>query len=33
MEIRDYTDADWAGIWPFFDEIVADGETYALRRA
>ncbi|GAB3454950.1 GNAT family N-acetyltransferase [Kineococcus endophyticus] len=30
MEIRDYTDADWAGIWPFFDEIVADGETYAL---
>ncbi|MEZ0164298.1 N-acetyltransferase family protein [Kineococcus sp. LSe6-4] len=30
MQIRDYTDADWAGIWPFFDEIVADGETYAL---
>ncbi|MEZ0491988.1 N-acetyltransferase family protein [Kineococcus sp. TBRC 1896] len=32
MQIRDYTEADWAGIWPFFDEIVADGETYALPR-
>jgi L-amino acid N-acyltransferase YncA len=30
VEIRGFTDADWVQIWPFFDEIVADGETYAL---
>ncbi|PRY17163.1 GNAT family N-acetyltransferase [Kineococcus rhizosphaerae] len=30
MLIRECTDADWLSIWPFFDEIVADGETYAL---
>ncbi|WP_432562709.1 GNAT family N-acetyltransferase [Kineococcus sp. SYSU DK003] len=30
MEIREFTDADWVQVWPFFDEIVADGETYAL---
>jgi len=30
MEIREFRTEDWAQIWPFFDEIVADGETYAL---
>ncbi|WP_445151389.1 GNAT family N-acetyltransferase [Baekduia sp. Peel2402] len=29
MEIRDATAADWPSIWPFFDEIVQAGETYA----
>ena len=29
MTIRPATEADWAQIWPFFREIVADGETYA----
>lgn len=29
MEIRYATAADWPGIWPFFDEIVQAGETYA----
>jgi GNAT superfamily N-acetyltransferase len=30
MEIRHAAgDADWAQIWPFFDAIVAAGETYA----
>ena len=29
MEIRDATLADWPGIWPFFSEIVQEGETYA----
>ena len=28
MHIRDYQDADWAAIWPFFQEIVAARETY-----
>jgi GNAT superfamily N-acetyltransferase len=27
--IRRATDEDWPQIWPFFDEIVRDGETYA----
>jgi L-amino acid N-acyltransferase YncA len=30
MEIREFRDQDWAQVWPFFDEIVADGGTYAL---
>ncbi|WP_432512699.1 GNAT family N-acetyltransferase [Kineococcus sp. SYSU DK001] len=29
VRVRAYTDDDWAQVWPFFDEIVADGETYA----
>ncbi|MEO7059407.1 MAG: GNAT family N-acetyltransferase [Lapillicoccus sp.] len=29
MEIRDATGDDWPAIWPFFRDIVADGETYA----
>ena len=29
MIIRNATDADWPGIWPFFAAIVAAGETYA----
>lgn len=29
MEIRDATPADWPAIWPFFEEIVRAGETYA----
>jgi L-amino acid N-acyltransferase YncA len=29
MEIREATDADWPAIWPFFEEIVRAGETYA----
>jgi GNAT superfamily N-acetyltransferase len=29
MQIREATDGDWASIWPFFREIVDDGETYA----
>lgn len=28
MEIREATEGDWAGIWPFFREIVAAGETF-----
>jgi GNAT superfamily N-acetyltransferase len=28
--IRPATDADWPRIWPFFDAIVQDGETYAF---
>jgi L-amino acid N-acyltransferase YncA len=27
--IRPATDGDWPAIWPFFDEIVRAGETYA----
>lgn len=30
MNIRPATDADWPLIWPFFDAIVADGQTYAF---
>ena len=29
MIIRAATDADWPQIWPFFDAIVTDGQTYA----
>ena len=29
MVIREARDDDWPRIWPFFREIVADGETYA----
>jgi GNAT superfamily N-acetyltransferase len=29
MEIRIATADDWPQIWPFFERIVADGETYA----
>ena len=27
--IRPATEEDWPRIWPFFDEIVQAGETYA----
>lgn len=30
MTIRPATDADWPRIWPFFDEILRAGETYAF---
>jgi GNAT superfamily N-acetyltransferase len=30
VEIRPATAADWPRIWPFFAEIVADGQTYAF---
>lgn len=29
MRIREATKDDWGAIWPFFRQIVADGETYA----
>ena len=29
VQVRDATEADWPRIWPFFDAIVRDGETYA----
>ena len=29
MIIRDASAEDWTRIWPFFDRIVAEGETYA----
>jgi GNAT superfamily N-acetyltransferase len=29
VEIREASAADWGAIWPFFDAIVRDGETYA----
>ena len=29
MDIRVATHEDWSQIWPFFRDIVADGETYA----
>ncbi|HWI33941.1 MAG TPA: GNAT family N-acetyltransferase [Lapillicoccus sp.] len=29
MDIRVATHDDWSQIWPFFRDIVADGETYA----
>lgn len=32
MRIRDATPEDWAGIWPFFHQIVAAGETYSYDR-
>ena len=30
MEIRPATGEDWPKIWPFFADIVADGQTYAF---
>ncbi|MBA3739332.1 MAG: GNAT family N-acetyltransferase [Actinobacteria bacterium] len=30
MSIREATEDDWPRIWPFFDEIVRAGETYAF---
>lgn len=30
VTIRDADDTDWARIWPFFQRIVADGESYAF---
>lgn len=30
MIVRDYTDSDWAGIWPFLRDILHDGETYCM---
>jgi L-amino acid N-acyltransferase YncA len=32
MVIRDATPEDWAAIWPFLRQIVADGETYTVER-
>ena len=29
VEIREIRHEDWEQIWPFFRDIVADGETYA----
>ena len=29
MTIRPMTEADWPQVWPFFEEIVRAGETYA----
>jgi L-amino acid N-acyltransferase YncA len=29
VRIRDATDADWPRIWPFFEDVVRAGETYA----
>jgi L-amino acid N-acyltransferase YncA len=29
VDIREGTHDDWSQIWPFFRDIVADGETYA----
>jgi L-amino acid N-acyltransferase YncA len=29
VKIRDAQDEDWAAIWPFYQEIVTAGETYA----
>jgi len=29
VRIREIEESDWAAVWPFFDEVVADGETYA----
>src|SRR4051794_14729001 len=29
MEIRDATGADWPAIWPIFEAVVREGETYA----
>jgi hypothetical protein len=29
MIVREVRPADWAQIWPFFREIVEEGETYA----
>ncbi|NAZ83276.1 GNAT family N-acetyltransferase [Kineococcus sp. R8] len=29
MKIREFQSADWSQVWPIFDEVVAEGETYA----
>jgi L-amino acid N-acyltransferase YncA len=29
VSLREATQADWPAIWPFFQQIVEDGETYA----
>ncbi|MBC9227125.1 GNAT family N-acetyltransferase [Aeromicrobium sp. zg-636] len=29
MQIREMTESDWPQVWPFFQEIVRAGETYA----
>ena len=29
MEIREATEDDWDQIWPFFQRIILEGETYA----
>jgi L-amino acid N-acyltransferase YncA len=29
VEIREATDDDWEQVWPFFQQIVREGETYA----
>jgi len=28
VQIRVYTDSDWPGIWPIFQEVVAAGDTF-----
>jgi L-amino acid N-acyltransferase YncA len=28
MEIREFTEADWAGVWPIYQSVVSAGETY-----
>jgi len=28
--IRGIQETDWPAVWPFFDEVVADGQTYAF---
>jgi len=28
MEIREFTAADWAGVWPIYQSVVSAGETY-----
>ena len=32
MLIRAFADADWQQVWPFFDEVVAEEEAFALPR-
>ena len=29
MQIREYADTDWPGVWHIFQEVVTAGETYA----
>jgi L-amino acid N-acyltransferase YncA len=29
IELREADDADWPAIWPFFEEVIRAGETYA----
>lgn len=30
IELREATDADWAGIWPIFEAVVRGGDTFAF---